>query len=198
MAVGGIFADLGSSSLWPLPRPGPAIWLAASRPYWIGSRRFGTSRAVTALRQSGWLWPMRLAGSFVVVNTVGKVPFARGQSNIEAIASSPITSWPPEFYLVLVFCLLGFSVLAMQFVLFLRSSERISANDIMRAVSTTLILISVVALVGVGYSEKQVQPALGVIVSSWAISWVGAPWPVIHERSPQRRKPDDALEANDD
>lgn len=153
---------------------------------------------MTALRQSGWLWPMRLAGSFVVVNTVGKVPFARGQSNIEAIASSPITSWPPEFYLVLVFCLLGFSVLAMQFVLFLRSSERISANDIMRAFSTTLILISVVALVGVGYSEKQVQPALGVIGTLLGYLMGRGTLAGNSRRSPQRRKPDDALEANDD
>ncbi len=58
---------------------------------------------------------------------------------------------------------MGFVVLTMQFVLFLRAPERASANDIMRAFLTTLILISVVALVGVGYSERQVQPALGII-----------------------------------
>jgi len=137
-----------------------------------------------------------------MADIVGTIPFARAQSNGEAIVNSPISgssiaSWPPEFDLVLVFCVLGFTVLAMQFVLFLRSPERISANDIMRAFSTTLILISVVALVGVGYSEKQVQPALGVIGTLLGYLMGRGTLAGDSPRSSQRRKPDDALDAHD-
>lgn len=148
------------------------------------------------LGRPGQLWSMRLACSFAIISIVGTIPVARAQSNGDVTASSP-TSWTPEFYLVLVFCLLGFSVLAMQFVLFLRSSERISANDIMRAFSTTLILISVVALVGVGYTQQQAQPAYGVIGTLLGYLMGRGTLAGDLPRSPQRRKPDDALDASD-
>ena len=46
--------------------------------------------------------------------------------------------------------------------LFFRARDRVSATDIMRSFSTTLILIGVVALLGVGYNERQVQPAIAL------------------------------------
>ncbi|MGD0108465.1 MAG: hypothetical protein ABSC06_31160 [Rhodopila sp.] len=87
---------------------------------------------------------------------------ARAESRGD-ISASAADSWQPEFYLVLIFCFLGFVVLVMQFVLFMRSVDRVSPGDIMRSFSTILILISVVGLVGVGYSEQQVQPAYALI-----------------------------------
>jgi hypothetical protein len=61
---------------------------------------------------------------------------------------------------VVGFCVLGLIVIVLQFLLFLRMKERILSDEIMRAFSISLILIAVVALLGVGYSDKQVQPAI--------------------------------------
>jgi putative copper export protein len=64
--------------------------------------------------------------------------------------------------LVASFCALGLIIVILEFVLFYRARERVSANEIMRTFSTTLILIAVVALLGIGYNQTQVQPALGL------------------------------------
>ncbi len=100
-----------------------------------------------------------------MVGTVGFARYAHGQNGTDTGSGFLTASLPTEFYLVLVFCCLGLLVLIMQFALFWRAPERISAGDVMRSFSTTLILVSVVALVGVGYSEKQVQPAMSVIAT---------------------------------
>jgi hypothetical protein len=86
--------------------------------------------------------------------------YAQGDTN--PIVASSVSELRPEYYLVAAFGLLGLIIISLEFILFLRARERVSANDIVRAFSTTLILIGVVALLGIGYNEKQVQPALGL------------------------------------
>jgi hypothetical protein len=87
---------------------------------------------------------------------------ARAQTGEGAISSITTGNWPPEFYMTAFFCILGFFVIICQFVLLLRTNDSLNASDVMRNFSTTLILIAVVALLGVGYSKDQVQPALGL------------------------------------
>jgi hypothetical protein len=73
------------------------------------------------------------------------------------------TTWPIEAYMVLMFGGLGLLVMLMQFWLFLKTLGKVTPTDIMRVFSTTLILISIVTLIGVGYSSSQVQPAMSLI-----------------------------------
>ncbi|TDH64214.1 hypothetical protein E2C06_02390 [Dankookia rubra] len=78
------------------------------------------------------------------------------------ISAADIVGWKAEHLLVAAFCLLGVLILTFEFVLFLRARDRVSANDVMRGFSVTLILVGVVALLGIGYDEKQVQPAIAL------------------------------------
>jgi len=87
---------------------------------------------------------------------------ARGDQDQGTIVGSQIGNWRPQHLLTAAFCLLGFIIILLEFILFLRAKDRVSANDIMRTFSTTLILISVVALIGIGYDAAQVQPAIAL------------------------------------
>jgi hypothetical protein len=78
------------------------------------------------------------------------------------ITVTDILGWKAEHLLVAAFCLLGVLILTFEFILFLRARDRVSPNDIMRGFSVTLILVGVVALLGIGYDEKQVQPAIAL------------------------------------
>lgn len=75
---------------------------------------------------------------------------------------SAIGEWRPQHLLVAAFCLLGALILTFEFILFFRARENVSASDIMRGFSVTLILIGVVALLGIGYDQQQVQPAIAL------------------------------------
>jgi hypothetical protein len=83
-------------------------------------------------------------------------------ANAAAIDDSPIGQLRPEHLLAFGFCILGCLIMTFEFVLFLRTRDRVSANDIIRGFSVILILIGVVALLGIGYDEKQVQPAIAL------------------------------------
>lgn len=88
-------------------------------------------------------------------------PAAAAEGDLPIIATD-ILSWKAEHLLVAAFCLLGVLILTFEFILFLCARDRVSANDIMRGFSVTLILVGVVALLGIGYDEKQVQPAIAL------------------------------------
>jgi hypothetical protein len=83
-------------------------------------------------------------------------------ANAATIEDSPIGLLRPEHLLVFAFCVLGCLIMTFEFVLFLRARDRVSASDIIRGFSVILILIGVVALLGIGYDEKQVQPAIAL------------------------------------
>jgi hypothetical protein len=76
---------------------------------------------------------------------------------------SPADAWPPAVYVVSFLCGLVLVVIIVQFVLFFFARDRITPGDITRAFSTPLIIITVVALVGIGYGINQIQPVLGLI-----------------------------------
>lgn len=78
------------------------------------------------------------------------------------LVSSAIGEWRPQYLLVAAFCMLGALILLFEFILFFRARERVSASDIMRTFSVTLILVGVVALLGIGYDQQQVQPAIAL------------------------------------
>ena len=106
------------------------------------------------------LYRIRLVSTAVCFSILAYTVHAEQDSGPFEI--SPIGTWKPEHYLVAAFCLLGFVVIFLEFVLFLRARDRVSASDIMRTFSTTLILIAVVALLGIGYNAAQVQPAIAL------------------------------------
>jgi hypothetical protein len=81
----------------------------------------------------------------------------------EGLVQSPVDAWPPAVYVVSFLCGLVLVVIIVQFVLFFFARDRITPGDITRAFSTPLIIITVVALVGIGYGVNQIQPVLGLI-----------------------------------
>jgi MFS family permease len=74
----------------------------------------------------------------------------------------PPSGWRQESTMVAAFILFGLIVVVMQFVLFYRAREQISATDVTRSFVTTLVVIAVVALVGLGYNAQQIQPAIAL------------------------------------
>lgn len=88
---------------------------------------------------------------------------ARGAAAQDTLLqATAIEGWKAEHLLVAGFCGLGVLILTFQFILFLRARDRITASDIMRGFSVPLILVGVVSLLGVGYDERQVQPAIAL------------------------------------
>jgi putative copper export protein len=104
------------------------------------------------------IWPLPI-GLLAAANVICP---AGAQEVTGPFSVSAFSSWQPEHYLVAAFCVLGLVIILLEFVLFFRARDKFSAYDVMRTFSTTLILIAVVALLGVGYNQTQVQPALGL------------------------------------
>jgi hypothetical protein len=100
----------------------------------------------------------RIAGAALLLFAWPSLRYA----NAATIEDSPIGALRPEHLLAFVFCVLGCLIITFEFVLFLRSQDRVSASDITRGFSVILILIGVVALLGIGYDEKQIQPAIAL------------------------------------
>jgi len=98
-----------------------------------------------------------IAGAMLLLCIVQNVG---AQDGVPEVHSAPVQEFRPEFYVVMGFCGLGLIVIFLQFFLFIRMKERVRSDEIMRAFSVSLIVIAVVALLGVGYSDKQVQPAI--------------------------------------
>src|SRR6185312_7338779 len=101
-------------------------------------------------------WPIGLLAA------TGAAGPAAAQNDTGPFTVSALSSWQPQHYMVAAFCGLGLVIIVLEFILFFRSRDRFSAYDVTRTFSTTLILIAVVALLGVGYNQTQVQPALGL------------------------------------
>jgi putative copper export protein len=80
----------------------------------------------------------------------------------QEVESTTLETLRPEHLLVAAFFLLGCLILIFEFVLFLRAGSGVSSSDVIRGFSVTLILIGVVALLGIGYNETQVQPAMAL------------------------------------
>jgi hypothetical protein len=86
-------------------------------------------------------------------------------SDTDVTQSQPasIFAWQPQTYVIVALFGMVVIVVIAQSILLFTARDRITGNDVIRAFSMPLIIVTLVSLVGIGYSNKQLQPVYGLI-----------------------------------
>jgi hypothetical protein len=93
-----------------------------------------------------------------------QLSYAQGSDN-DVTQSQPVSifAWQPQIYVIVALFGMVLIVVVAQFVLLFTARDRITGNDVIRAFSMPLIIATLVSLVGIGYSNSQLQPVYGLI-----------------------------------